>query len=106
MNRYGLHGKLQAKKGKGEELSNILLEASNLVSQLRGCLLYVISRDVQDKDSIWVTEIWESEGDHDNSLKETAVRSIISQAMPLIGATPEKGQELTVLGGHGLKIVH
>lgn len=102
MTKYGLHGKLIAKKGKGDELANILLEASNLVSQSKGCLLYVVSKNTKDEDSIWVTEIWDSEGDHDNSLKEPAVRSLISQAMPLIGATPEKGQEFYVLGGHGL----
>ena len=102
MDKYGLHGSLKAKKGKGDELASILVEASQLVSQTKGCLLYVVSKDSQDKDIIWVTEIWDTKADHDNSLKEPAIRSLISTAMPILGGTPEKGQELEVIGGYGI----
>ena len=102
MSKYGLHGELKAKKGEGDKLSRVLLDASELVSPMKGCLLYLISRDKTDNDSIWVTEVWDSKHDHDNSLNEESVKALITQAMPLIYGKPEKGQELEILGGKGI----
>ncbi len=103
MNKYGLHGKLKATAGNGEKLSSILLKAANLVSTAKGCRLYIVSKDKEDEDAVWVTEVWDSKEDHDNSLKVEGVRELISQAMPLLNGMPQKGQELEVLGGAGIK---
>ena len=102
MNRYLLHGKLTAKDGYGEKLTSILIQASKIVSTAKGCILYVVGKDQGDMNSVWVTEIWDSKEDHDNSLKDQAVRELISQAIPILDGPPQKGQELTVLGGKGL----
>jgi quinol monooxygenase YgiN len=102
MNKYLLHGKLKAKAGSGEQLSSILLQASQLISAVKGCQLYLISKDAKDKETTWVTEVWDSKEDHDNSLKLENVRALIGQAMPIIDGMPEKGQELELLGGFGL----
>ena len=99
MNKYGLHGKLQAKSGKGDELAAILLQASQLVATAKGCHLYLVSKDAQNPDSIWVTEVWDSKADHDDSLQLDGVGALISQAIPLLADKPEKGLELEVLGG-------
>ncbi|WP_299990468.1 antibiotic biosynthesis monooxygenase [uncultured Pontibacter sp.] len=102
MNRYGLHGKLQVTAGNGPQLAQILLEASRLVSTAKGCRLYLVSQEDTSPDEVWVTEVWDSKEDHDNSLQVPGVKELISQAMPLLAGRPEKGQELTVLGGAGL----
>lgn len=102
MNKYGLHGKLTATEGNGDKLASILLEASKLVSTAKGCHLYIISRDKVDKNSVWITEVWESKEDHDNSLHEEGVKELIGQAMPILNGKPEKGQELEILGGAGI----
>ena len=102
MTKYGLHVKLKSIPGSTEKLTQILLEASKLVSNAKGCHLYIISKDNVDNDSIWVTEVWDSKEDHDNSLKAEAVKALISQAMPLMDGKPEKGQELEILGGKGI----
>ncbi|WP_224997101.1 putative quinol monooxygenase [Cesiribacter sp. SM1] len=102
MYKYGLHGKLKATEGNGDKLAAILLEASKLVSTAKGCNLYIISKDKNDKDSVWVTEAWDSKEDHDNSLRVEGVRELISQAMPILNGQPEKGQELVILGGAGI----
>lgn len=101
MSNYLYHGKLTAKKDQGETLGNILLEASRTVSTVKGCKLYIISKDKTDPDSVWVTELWDSKEDHDNSLKPESVRSVIMKAMPILEGAPQKGQELDVLGGLG-----
>lgn len=102
MNKYGLHGKLNAKEGKVQALADILLRAANLIKTAKGCHLYVVSTNELDKNAIWITEIWDSKEDHDNSLSLQGVREFISEAIPILDGTPEKGQELTVLGGHGV----
>ena len=102
MDNYLLHGKFTAKTGLADELANILIEASQLVSTAKGCKLYVVSRDKNDPNSVYVTEIWDSKDDHDNSLKIEGVRELIMKAIPMIDGQPQKGQELEILGGTGI----
>lgn len=99
MSHYLYHGKLSAKQGQGAALEQILLRAAKTVESAQGCRMYLISKDKQDADSVWVTEVWSSKEDHDNSLKLDSVRAVIMQAMPIIDGPPQKGQELHVLGG-------
>lgn len=99
---YLLHGKLKAKAGQQEKLSKILLEASKLVSTVKGCKVYVIGKDENEPNSVYVTEIWDSKDDHDNSLNVEGVRELIMKAMPILDGQPTKGQELEILGGSGI----
>lgn len=99
---YLLHGKLQAKPNQANELADILLDASKLVSTAKGCKLYVIGKDENEPNSVYVTEIWDSKDDHDNSLKVEGVRELIMKAMPILDGQPTKGQELEILGGTGI----
>ncbi|WP_033316945.1 putative quinol monooxygenase [Pontibacter roseus] len=103
MTQYGLHGRLNATPGNGENLAHILLQAAELVRTAQGCRLYLVSRDNSTPDAVWVTEVWDSQEDHDNSLLVPGVRELIGEAMPLLAGKPEKGQVLEVLGGVGLK---
>lgn len=102
MRKYLLHGKLIAKRGHREELAGILMEASKLVATARGCKLYVVGLDTNNDNSVFVTEIWDSKEDHDNSLNVEGVRELIMKAMPLLDEHPTKGQEIEVLGGAGV----
>ncbi len=99
---YQLQGKLTAKAGKGAELAQILLEASQLMLNAKGCKIYVIGKEKENENSVFVTEIWESKEDHDNSLNVAGVKELIMKAMPLLDGQPSKGQELEVLGGAGI----
>lgn len=100
--KYGLFGKLKATTGKGNELAAILLEASQLVATAPGCTIYIVSQDTQDDTLVWITEVWDTKEDHDNSLHVAGVKELISRAMPLLEGKPESGVTLTVLGGKGL----
>lgn len=101
-NKYGLFGKFTAKEGKSDELLSILLDASELVSTAKGCHLYIINKDIENDNDIWVNELWDSKEDHDNSLKVEGVKELIMKAIPLIDGQPEKGVELKVVGGAGI----
>jgi quinol monooxygenase YgiN len=94
--------KLTAKVGSADELANILLDASRLVSTAKGCKLYVIGKDPNDINAVHVTEIWDSKEDHDNSLSVEGVRELIMKAMPIMNGQPQKVQELEILGGAGV----
>lgn len=101
-NKYLLHGKLTAKPGYRDELEKILLKASDLVSTANGCRLYVIGKAENDTNSVYVTEIWNTKEDHDNSLKLAGVRELIMKAIPILEGQPVKGQELEITGGAGI----
>ena len=89
MNKYAFYGKFKAQKGQREELISILLQAAKLVSIAKGCHHYIIYRDAKDEDNVFVTEIWDTKEDHDNSLKIEGCMELISAAMPLIDGKPE-----------------
>ena len=102
MNKYFLHGLLKANKDEGDKLSAILLDASRILADAKGCIIYLVSRDIDDHDLIWITEIWDSKEDHDQSLTDPLVKDLISNALPLIAENPAKGQELEFIGGYGI----
>lgn len=102
MRKYGLTGTLRARKGKGKELAEILLQSAGNMNGVKGCETYIISIDPSDPDAVCVFEVWDSKEDHDNSLALTFVREAISKAMPLLDGKPE-GRTLEVLGGLGVK---
>lgn len=95
---YGLIGKMTAVPGKREALAEILLEGT---ADMPGCLSYVIAADQEDSDSLWITEVWDSNESHEASLKLPTVQEAISRGRPLI-AEMSQGTVTTPLGGHGL----
>ena len=98
---YAMTGKLNAQIGRRNELVQILLSASRVVAQLPGCHMYIVNEDVADETCVWVFEMWADKEAHDSSLKDEWVRSLIAEAIPLIGVAPS-GAELRVVGGHGI----
>ncbi|HEY5807524.1 MAG TPA: antibiotic biosynthesis monooxygenase, partial [Povalibacter sp.] len=56
------------------------------IYSLPGCLNYVVANDPTDVDSIWITEVWDSEQSHQASLSLPIVRQAIARAKPLIAA--------------------
>ncbi len=101
MTEYLLQGKLNAIDGNSSKLAEILINASKLVSTAKGCRLYLVSQSNEDINAVYVTEIWDTKEDHDNSLKIDGVMDLIGQAMPLLDGKPE-GKELKIIGGLGV----
>lgn len=99
--KYGLFGKISAKENKIDELTEILLEASRGIAAAKGCHLYVVSRNNEEPNSVWVYEVWDSKEDHDDSLKLESTQKLIALAMPLLDGKPE-GKSFEVLGGLGV----
>jgi quinol monooxygenase YgiN len=98
---YGMHGRIVAKPGSGDELAAILLEAAAGLQTNRDCLLYVVSRSADDADSVWVTEAWTDRASHAASLEDEAARELIARARPIIASFADRA-ELRPEGGKGL----
>ncbi len=95
---YGLIGSFEAASGRRAELIAILLENA---AAMPGCRSYVVAEDPADGETIWVTEVWDSEAEHKASLALAAVRNAIARAKPLIAGFGEHRVTRPV-GGHGL----
>lgn len=95
---YGLIGKMTAVPGQRDALIDILLEAA---SDMPGCLSYIVATEPADPDAVWVTEVWESEKRHQESLSLPAVQKAISRGRPMIAEFGE-GVVTAPVGGHGL----
>ena len=95
---YGLIGKMRATPGQRDALIAILLEGT---TAMPGCLAYIIAKDKQDADAIWITETWDSQDSHKASLPLPSVQAAIKQARPLIAGFGERF-ETEPIGGQGL----
>ena len=95
---YGLIGQMKASAGKRAELAAILLEGTGAMP---GCLSYIVAEDVVDPDALWITEVWDSQRSHADSLKLPAVQAAIAKGRPLIAGFGSR-TETAPMGGVGL----
>jgi quinol monooxygenase YgiN len=100
MAQFGMVGKLVAHPGRRDELVELLLSGVSEVKKADGCELYVVSREVDDRNTIWVVEAWRDEAAHRASLDMPEVRAVIERGMPLIAEFD--GVKLEPVGGVGL----
>jgi quinol monooxygenase YgiN len=98
---YGTHGRIVAKDGRGDELAAILREAAAGLEANPDCRLYLVSRALDDPDSIWVTEAWTHRSAHAASLADPAARALIERARPIIASFADRA-EFRPEGGKGL----
>lgn len=95
---YGLIGKMLAQPGQRDALIAILLDGT---AAMPGCLSYLIAKDTQDADAIWITETWQDQASHKASLSLPPVQAAIARGRPLIASFGERF-ETEPVGGHGL----
>lgn len=95
---FMIHGRIRSAPGQGDELAAILSE-QELVDPMPGCRLYLVARDPDDADAVWVTEVWEDESDHQASLQLPAVQERIARAMPIIDREGMTNQRLSAVSG-------
>jgi len=103
MNAYGCYVKFTAQPGQRDALVEHLLSAAALVSQVAGCEVYIINTSPTEPESVWVTEVWRSQEEHDASLTIEGAQAAIKQVLPLLAGSPEKIDVLPV-GGKGLTL--
>ena len=95
---HGVIDKLIVHDGKRDELIAILLRGTG---DMPGCLSYVVSKDLEDANALWVTEVWESMEKYGQSFQLDAVQEIIAKGKPMIADFGER-IEIAPVGGYGL----
>lgn len=95
---YGLIGSMIAKPGTRDTLRDIMLASTG---DMPGCRSYIVAEDLDDANTLWITEVWEREEDHMASLKLPEVQAAIAQARPLIAGFGER-RIVRPVGGYGL----
>src|SRR5258706_10520331 len=78
---YGLIAKLVSIPNRRMDLISILKEST---AQMPGCLAYVIAEDAAEENTLWITEFWKSQADHEASLTLPSVKDSIGKARPLM----------------------
>jgi len=97
---YGLHGRIDARDGHGDELAGYLLAGVEELAD-HGCRLYVVSRPDDTPDAVYVYEVWTDVEAHRASLQLPSVQEAIAKARPIIAGMSER-VEFTPAGGLGL----
>jgi quinol monooxygenase YgiN len=100
MRRVARYGKMVAKEGKGSEAAEHLLAAAGSLEADVGCELYLINRQADDPDTVWVTEVWRSQADLDAALARIRGSAEVAAVMALVASA--EMVELELLGGKGL----
>ena len=95
---YGLIGKMNVVSGQRDALIAILVEG---ISGMPGCLSYIVAKDSTDSNAIWVTEVWDSQESHRESLSLPSVQQAIALGRPFIAGFGERFETIPV-GGEGL----
>ena len=95
---FGLISKIKTAPGKRDEFISILTAA---VNAMPGCLSYIVAKDSEDNDGVWVTEVWDSKESHSASLALPAVKAAIAKGRPMVAGFDRQVTTAPV-GGHGL----
>lgn len=98
--KFGMQVVMTAQPGKGGELGELMLKASEVVAELDGCGIYIVQVSVEDADKVLVAEVWESSEAHKTALANPAVLELIMKARPLIAEMEHHIAK--PLGGKGL----
>ena len=61
-------------------IENIL----NAISDMPGCISYIVAKDVSNGDAIWISEVWDSKASHHASLSLPSVKAAITKNLQLI----------------------
>ena len=103
MSAYGCYVKFTARPGQRDALVQHLLRAADGVRLVAGCQLYLINTSPTEPESVWVTEVWRSQQEHDASLTIEGAKEAIQHVLPLLAGSPEK-IDLLPVGGKGLPL--
>ncbi len=103
MTTYGCYVKFTAQTGQRDALIEHLLRAASFVEKASGCELYIINASPTEPESVWVTEVWKSQQEHDAALTIEGAPEAIKLVIPLLAGPPQKIDVLPI-GGKGLTL--
>ena len=95
---FAMQVQMQASDGRGDDLAAIMIQAANAVKNMPGCQAFVVMQGMSNPDQVMITEIWDDQADHQASLKNPEIKTIINAARSLIAHMEHQvGRPLTGL---------
>lgn len=101
MGRVGRYVHLKAREGQRDVLVEHTIGVARSLVDIPGCELYVINTSATETDTVWVTEVWSSEGERCVELGLESVKAMVEQVVALMAESPER-IDILPLGGKGL----
>ncbi len=99
MGAVARYGRMVALPGSGPELAEVMLAVATAQEADPGCLLYLVNRQTDDPETLWVTELWRSQEDLDASIESLKGNDQVARVRTLLA---DGGMiELDLLGGKG-----
>lgn len=98
--QFALINKLITKPGKRDEVISILLESAKPFQDNKACLLYLVHKDEEDANAIWVVDLWTNKAGHEAELSKTQLQEYVKKAMPMLEGMPDQ-IHLGLVGGKG-----
>jgi mannose-6-phosphate isomerase-like protein (cupin superfamily) len=99
MSQVARYGTSVAHPGRGEELAQHLLAAAAELESDPGCELYLVNRQRDAPDTIWITELWRSQADLDGVVEKLKESPQVAAVRDLVESW--EMVELDLLGGKG-----
>jgi quinol monooxygenase YgiN len=99
--RVGRYVHLKAREGQRDVLVEHTIGVARSLVDIPGCELYVINTSATETDTVWVTEVWSSEGERCVELGLESVKAMVEQGVALLAEPPER-IDILPLGGKGL----
>lgn len=78
---FGQINKITIADGKRDEVIRLVMSGAD---RMPGNRAYIVAKDADAADVIWVTEVWDSAEMQAASLDIPEVKTAVAQAMPLI----------------------
>lgn len=100
MEKVARYARSKAKPGRGEEVARRLLAAADSLRANPACELYLVSRQADDPDTVWVTELWRSQAELDRVIEGLRGSPDASAVMALVDDW--QMIELELAGGKGV----
>ena len=95
---YGIIGKIVTVEEKRDELISILIDGTK---DMPGCISYIISKDTENPNGIWITEAWKNKESHQDSMTLASVQEAMMKGRSLIAEFDER-HIVEPIGGQGL----
>lgn len=93
------YAKITANTGSGDDIEQVLLAAAASLESDAGCLIYLVSRQRDDGNVVWVTELWRDQDALDAARSAASSDPSVRDVM----ATVQSWEmiELDLAGGKG-----
>jgi quinol monooxygenase YgiN len=87
--RFGQHTRIRAREGKHDALLAKFTEAAEMQHHNPACELTLVSASPDDPDTVFLTEVWTSEEEHERARTSPEVQAWAKDMPELVDGAPD-----------------